>query len=164
MQSGTIEPGAADAPLTLPLDISGERAQARVRVTAAWLAMAAGIWLAAVDAAVWLRVTALTSVAFSVRWLMVQRAARAALSDPTQHYLEITREHLVIAEGSSQRTIARQEIRAIELDEDRLVVVVRLLDGQAQTIEPRYGKLGPRELGETLVRVLCVPAHRDARS
>ena len=142
------------APLRLMLDMQAERTNAHLRIAAAWIALGAGIWLGAVENDVWLRLTALVSIAFALRWLTAQRAARARLLDGQAYYVEISPERLVIAEGPSQRSVARDEIRAIELDEDRLIVVVRLVDGEELAIEPRYGNLGPRELGHTLHRVL----------
>jgi hypothetical protein len=149
-------------PLRLTLDTASERAHASLRMAAAFIALAAGVWLAAVDGRFWLRATALASIVFALRWLQVLRAARAALTDGAGHYLEITDDQVVLADGAKQRTVPRADVRAVLLDDDRLVVVLRLASGEELPIEPRYGGLKLRELGETLQRALWAPTHRDA--
>jgi hypothetical protein len=149
-------------PLRLTLDAASERAHASLRMAAAFIALGAGVWLVSVDGRFWLRLTALASMAFALRWLQVLRAARAALADGAGHYLEITDEQVIVAAGATQRTVPRDDVRAVELDDDRLVVVLRLASGEELPIEPRYGGLKLRELGETLQRALWEPTHRDA--
>jgi hypothetical protein len=158
----TPDPPPSAAPLRLPLDAASERAHATLRMAAAFIALGAGIWLVSVDGRFWLRLTALASVAFALRWLQLLRAARAALSDGAGQYLEIASDQVVLAAGASVRRVPRDSIRAVELDHDRLVVVLRLTSGEELPIEPRYGGLDLRELGETLQRALWEPAHRDA--
>lgn len=49
-------------------------------------------------------------------------------------------------------TIPFEHVARIELDEDRIAVVLCLDSGEELTIEPVYGQLTPRELAETLHR------------
>jgi hypothetical protein len=151
-------------PTRLMLDTQGERTLARIRVAAAVLALISGVWLAWVEGGTWLRLTALASVAFALRWLSLQSTARATLADPQAHYLEIGADQLVIAAGAERRVIARNSVQAVELDDDRLVVVLRLSGGEELAIEPRYGDLSLRELGQVLHHGLCAPTHRDAQA
>jgi hypothetical protein len=155
---------SAPQPVRLMLDTPGERTLARIRVAAAVLALIGGVWLAWVEVGTWLRLTALASVAFALRWLSLQSGARATLADPQAHYLEISTDQLVIAAGAEKRTIMRDNVQAVELDDDRLVVVLRLRGGEELAIEPRYGDLTLRELGQLLHRGLCAPTHRDAQA
>jgi hypothetical protein len=150
-------------PLRLMLDTANERVLAGIRLGAAVIALAAGVWLAWVEGRWWLRLTAFASVAFALRWFTSLRAARAALADSSGQYLEITSEHVVIAGLGSERKVARADVQAVELDNDRLVVVLRLKDGEAFPIEPRYGGFTVRELGEVLRRCLWEQTHRDAQ-
>ena len=163
MSNTDPNPSEKAAPaLRLGLDREGERDQGRMRLCAAIVALLAGAWLAWVADAWWLRLTGLASVLFSARFAQKARAARAAEQDAGAHYLEITADHVTLAEGATQRTVPREHVQAVELDEDRLIVVLRLHGGEELPIEPRYGGLPPRELGETLRRALWAPAHRDA--
>ena len=161
----SADPNPSEKPasaLRLELDGDVERDQARLRLVAAIVALLAGAWLAWVADAWWLRLTGMASVLFSARFAQKARAARAAERDAGAHYLEITADHVTLADGATQRTVARERVQAVELDEDRLIVVLRLSGGEELPIEPRYGGLPPRELGETLRRALWAPAHRDA--
>jgi hypothetical protein len=152
----------AAQPIRLMLDTQSELTHARLRSAAAVLALCAGAWLAWVEGRWWLRVTAFVSLAFAMRWLSTQRAAFAALAESEPHYLEIAVDKLTIAAGPNVRVVPRDAVRAVELDDDRLVVLLCLQNGEELAIEPRYGRLTLRELGETLQRALCAHAHRGA--
>jgi hypothetical protein len=143
-------------PLRLTLDADAEHASARLRLGAAVIALFAGGWLAwvAVGSSKWLGLVALASVAFALRWMLGYRKVKRATSAADAHYLEITSERLTVANGVEQRSIPRELIARIELDDDRLAVVLRLTSGEELTIEPIYGGLGLRDLGETLQRYL----------
>jgi hypothetical protein len=146
------------------LDVQNEQQNAHLRIAAAVIAMLAGVWLAWVEHRWWLRLTALASVLFAVRWIIGYRKLRGVVFAAAEHYLEVTPERITIAQGSEQRTIGRDGVRAIELDDDRLVVVLRLHTGEEVVIEPVYGGLGSRDLGETLQRVLAPSAQTVADS
>lgn len=148
-------------PLRLTLDRGEIQVTARVRLVAAVLTAVAAIWLTWVEREIWFRLLAVAGGLFAARWLMVYRnSARtvSAIDDPHAHYLEITTERLTVADGTHQRSIPIERIERIELDEDRLVAVVRLGSGEELPIEPVYGGLGLRDLAETLER------YRRARS
>jgi len=148
-------------PLRLSLDVGFEQATAQLRLAAAVLAGVAGIWLAWVEQSMWLRITALASAAFAARWIAgfrkTQRTARAAAA----HFLEITTQRVTLAAGTHQRSVPFDRVQRIELDEDRLTVVMRMTDGEELVIEPVYGGLGLRELGETLQRYLSWQRSRN---
>lgn len=142
------------------LDIDDERQSARLRLMAAIVAAGAGAWLAWVDESVWLRLVALASLVFAGRfWASYRKARRLDPSAP--QYLEITTEHVTLpwphnhaqqAQLGTQRTIPFEHVTRIELDEDRIAVVLCLGTGEELAIEPVYGRLTPRELAETLHR------------
>jgi hypothetical protein len=133
------------------LDIEHERSSARLRLAAAVIAAVGGGWLAWVDTSIWMRLTALASWMFAARFVAGYRKARRL--DPNDaHYLEITPEHLILAQGAQHRTIPFAQLDRIELDEDRIAVVLCLGTGEELTVEPVYGGLGQLELAETLQR------------
>jgi hypothetical protein len=142
-------------PLRLTLDLDAERAQARLRFGAALIALAGATWLSLVDGRIWPRIAAVLSALLAVRMVQGYRAAQGALANAAGHYLEITADQLVIAAGDTQQRIARDELAAIELDHDRLVVVLRCHDGSEIAIEPRYGGLTFEALGQTLQAALA---------
>jgi hypothetical protein len=138
------------------LDVESEQSSARLRLGAAAIALLAGAWLAwvAAGSSAWLGVVALASVAFALRWVFGYRKVKRMTSRAAAHYLEITSERVTLATGVEHRSIPRESISRIELDDDRLVVVLRLTTGEELAIEPIYGGLGLRDLGETLQRYL----------
>lgn len=140
------------APLRLMLDIEHERTDARVRLSAAVLAAFAALWLAWVETSVWLRVFALVSLLFAARFIAsyqkVRRVARAA----SAHYLEITTEGVTLADGAGERSVPFERVTRIELDEDKIAVVLRAGETEELSVEPVYGGLGLRELAETMQR------------
>ena len=142
------------------LDIEHERTDARVRLSAAVVAGAAALWLAWVERSVWLRVAALVSLLFALRFIASYRKVRRLAKDASAHYLEITTERVTLAlgDGAEQQSIPFERVTRIELDEDRIAVVLRVGDAEALTVEPVYGGLGLRELADTLHR------YRQARS
>lgn len=141
------------------LDIEHEQTNARVRLSAAIVAAAAGAWLAWVETSTWLRVAALLSLLFAARFIASYRKVRRVATNRSAHYLEITTERVTLTEGlgagekPEQKTIPFERVTRIELDEDRIAVVLNARDPDEQlVIEPVYGGLGLRELAETLHR------------
>jgi hypothetical protein len=145
-------------PLRLPLDRDDIQVTARVRLVAAVITAAAAIWLAWVERSIWLRLVAAAGGVFAARWLLVYRRSANAVSPTDAHYLEITMERVTVASGAQQRAIPMAQVERIELDDDRLVVVLRLGNGEELPIEPVYGGLGLRDLAETLERYLSARA------
>lgn len=134
------------------LDVAHEQIDSRVRLSAAVVAAAAGIWLAWVETSVWLRVASLVSLLFAARFIASYRKVVRVAQDSGAHYLEITAERVTVAHGAEQRSIAFERVSRIELDEDKIAVVLRAGDAEELSVEPLYGGLGLRELADTLQR------------
>ena len=145
-------------PLRLMLDIAHEQTDARVRLSAAVVAGGAAVWLAWVDTSVWLRVLALVSLLFAARFIASYRKVKRTATHSAAHYLEITTERVTLAEGAVQRSIPFERVTRIELDEDKIAVVLRAGEAEELSVEPVYGGLGLRELADTLHR------YRQARA
>jgi hypothetical protein len=140
------------APLRLTLDIAHQQTDARVRLSAAAIAAGAGLWLAWVESSTWLRVTALVSLLFAVRFIASYRKVKRLAANSTAHYLEITTERVTLADGAVQQSMPFERVTRIELDEDKIAVVLRAGDADELSVEPVYGGLGLRELADTLHR------------
>jgi hypothetical protein len=134
------------------LDIAHEQTDARLRLSAAAVAGGAALWLAWVETSVWLRVAALVSLLFAVRFITSYRKVRRLAPNASAHYLEITTERVTLAHGTEQRSIPFERVTRIELDEDKIAVVLRAGDAEELSVEPVYGGLGLRELADTLHR------------
>jgi hypothetical protein len=132
------------------VDMDGERQAAALRLLAAVLALGSGLWLMAVADELWLRGVGLTSCGFAVLWARRHWKQRKSQLPGQAHYLEIGEHHLALAEGADARSLPLSCIQAVEIDDDRLLVVLRLHDGEPWLIEPRYRGVGLRDLAERL--------------
>lgn len=88
----------------------------------------------------------------SAIWIIRALRARRRRFDPSQHYLEMDSAGFTLAEGPSHRRVLWEDVLAIRVDEDRLVVAVELKDAQTLAIEPRYRQISLLELAERLTR------------
>jgi len=157
-RKATVTTETSLQPLRLTLDRDDIQVTARVRLVAAVITAAAAIWLAWVERSIWLRLLAAAGGVFAARWLLVYRTSTRAASSTDAQYLEITLERVTVASGAHQRAVPMEHVERIELDEDRLVVVLRLAGGEELPIEPVYGGLSLRDLAETLERYLSARA------
>jgi predicted RNA-binding protein len=134
------------------LDITHEQTDARVRLSAAVIAAGAALWLAWVETSVWLRIAALVGLLFAARFVASYRKVRRVAQTASAHYLEITTERVTLADGAGERSMPFDRVTRIELDEDRIAVVLRAGEAEELSVEPLYGGLGLRELAATLHR------------
>jgi hypothetical protein len=137
----------------LQLDVREVRDRMRLRLLAALPAFAGGLWLLWAADNVLLRLLAGAGLVFATVWVVRARSSVAQLASAGDHYLETDPEALTIRSGAQLRRLAWSEIAEVEIDEDRLVVQLRLHSGgRALAIEPQYGELGLYELGEWIQR------------
>jgi hypothetical protein len=137
----------------LLLDVREVRDRVRLRLLAALPALAGGIWLLWTTDNTLLRLLAGAGLVFATVWVVRARSSVAQLASAGDHYLETDPEGLTVRAGAQQRRLAWSEIAAVEIDEDRLVIQLRLQSGgRPLAIEPQYGELGLYELGEWIQR------------
>ena len=137
----------------LTLDVREVRDRVRLRLLAALPAFAGGVWLLWAADNTLLRVVAGAGLVFATVWVVRARTSVAQLASADDHYLESDPDGLTVRSGAQLRRLAWSEIAAVEIDEDRLVVQLRLHSGgRALAIEPQYGALGLYELGEWIQR------------
>lgn len=126
------------------------RDRTRLRLLASLPAFAGGAWLFWSSDGALLAAVALAGLIFATAWVFTARRSVANIGGTDEHYLDIGETGLTIRAGTNVRSLAWSEVRAIEIDEDRLVVQLRLQPEGSVAIEPQYGALGLRELAETL--------------
>jgi hypothetical protein len=143
---------ASSEPQRLFLDTRELRDRTRLRLTASLPALVGGLWLVWTTGSWLLRAFALAGVTFATIWLVIARRTAIQLSNAPDHYLDIGAEALQVCAGAERRTLAWTDIEAVEIDEDRLVVSLRLSGGGRLVIEPQYGELDLPELAERLER------------
>ncbi|HEY8427492.1 MAG TPA: hypothetical protein VIL20_03925, partial [Sandaracinaceae bacterium] len=98
------------------------------------------------------------SLLASFAWIGMGLTARRRLRDAGRWKLVLAAEGLSLIEGPRRRRVAWEDVEAIETNDDRLVVEIRVR-GEAEPIvvEPRYGGLGVVDL-EAAIRA----AHEEA--
>jgi hypothetical protein len=131
------------------VDRSALDTAAALRGAAAMLAGVAGLWLLAVAQAWVPRALALAGLVFAFFWGRAQwRHLRTR--ERVSGYLELAPATLVISDGSATRHIALADVRSVEVDDDRLEVLLQLASGEALRVEPQYRGVGLHELARLL--------------
>jgi len=95
-------------------------------------------------------------------------AARRRLRDASRWRLVLGPEGLSLIEGARERRVAWEDVAAIETDDDRLVVEIRLRnEAEPLVVEPRYGGLGVVDLEAAILAAreqAAASAHRGAQA
>lgn len=138
--------------LRLMLDVREVRDRMLLRLLAALPALLGGLWLLWIANSLLLRILAVSGVVFSVFWVALARKSIRQLAIAGDHYLDIGDRGLTLRSGTQSRCLTWSEVDAVEIDEDRLAVRVRVRDADSLLVEPHYGELGLRELAETIER------------
>jgi hypothetical protein len=134
------------------LDVREVRDRVRLRLLATVPAFAGGAWLLWTGDTLLLRALAVAGIVFAAVWVRSVRRTLAQVAHSKDHYLDIGPDGLTLGAGPAARSIPWSEIAAVEIDEDRLVVQLRLRSSGSLAVEPHYGALGLRELAETIER------------
>jgi hypothetical protein len=134
------------------LDVREVRDRMRLRLIASFPAFAGGLWLLWIGDSLLLRALALSGLVFSTLWVALARRSIGQLLSAGNHYLDIGADGFTLMAGAEKRFVAWSEIDAVEIDEDRLVVRLRVRGADSLVVEPQYGELGLRELAETIER------------
>jgi hypothetical protein len=134
------------------LDVREVRDRMRLRLIASLPALMGGLWLLWIAENLLLRILALAGLVFAVIWVGLARRSVRQLASAGDHYLDIGDRGLTLKAGAQSRTLTWSEVDAIEIDEDRLVVRVRVRGADSLIVEPQYGELGVRELAEAIER------------
>jgi hypothetical protein len=150
MLAGMPDPVTAESDARLVLHASrAERDEGLLRVLLALLALGCALWLVLLPG----RITKLLALCALPLALLMFRRGLAALRAPVyEDRLELDDQGFVLCVQDAHMRVTWSEVRAIELDEDRLTVMVVCRDGREIAVEPRYPELPLRELGETIAR------------
>lgn len=145
--AGAPDPGHGQR---LLLDVREVRDRTRLRLIASLPAFAGGLWLLWTGDSLLLRVLALAGVVFAVIWVILARRNVRQLLRAGDHYLDIDPDGFTLMSGAEKRFVAWSDLDAVEIDEDRLVVRLRVRGRDSLIVEPQYGELGLRELAATI--------------
>lgn len=123
---------------------------AALRLTAAAGVFGAAIWLVVESPAPRFQVIAGLSMIAVLAWLAMALRARRRLATPERHRLVLAPEGLRLVEGERERQIPWSDVESIEIEDERLVVQVRVRGAEPLLVEPRYGGLGAHALESAL--------------
>ena len=120
------------------LDVAAERSTSQLRLVGAVAILGATGWIVVTHPGpiVWLVVVFawLVALFWVVSWRRAQKRAAAA----PLWYLELGTDELVLAEGERVVRLPWRDVRSVEVDDERLVVVVTQAAEPPLVIEPRY--------------------------
>jgi hypothetical protein len=136
----------------LLLDVREVRDRMLLRLIASLPAFAGGLWLLWIADTLLLRALAVSGVVFAAIWVVLARRSVRQLLRAGDHYLDIGAGGFTLMSGAEQRFVAWSDLDAVEIDEDRLVVRLRVRGADSLIVEPQYGELGLRELAATIER------------
>jgi hypothetical protein len=133
-------------------DVREVRDRMRLRLIASLPAFMGGLWLLWIADSLLLRILAVAGLVFAAVWVRLARRSVGQLASAGDHYLDIRDRGLTLKTGAAERSLTWSEVDAVEIDEDRLVVRVRVRGADSLIVEPQYGALGLRELAEAIER------------
>lgn len=142
------EPG----PLLVRYDIDprAELGLARLRTITAILALLGALAMLLGRVPVPVFIAALVAFLASAAWLSQARKARGRALNKAQFYLAVHARGIVLAEGAEPAWLPFRDISAIDIDEDRLDIVVERTTGAPVRLEPRYPGVAIHDLMHTL--------------
>ncbi|MGD8859509.1 MAG: hypothetical protein PVI30_05815 [Myxococcales bacterium] len=130
-------PAPPELPIRFELDPRAERDASIVRGAAAAILIVAGFWTLLLPFTV-PRMVALAGLIFAGLWLLRAHRDAVAAQHPHEHFLELAADGLTRGEPGEVTTLPWQQLRGLELDEDRLVIRLHPAQGPPIVIEPRY--------------------------
>jgi hypothetical protein len=121
------------------LDVRNERAIATLRLAGAVVVAGGVVWLVSLGPGLIGIVLSVLGGLAALGWLLVGlRGRKRAAHQASAHYLELSDEGFVLADGARVERVSWSEVRSVAVDEDRLVVRVERDDKAGLVVEPRY--------------------------
>lgn len=139
------------------LDATAERGIAWLRLAGAALVLACAIWMMVSDPTPLAWVFIVLMVLLSLGWTAAGLRGRRRAGRGSDWFLDVSDEGLTLAEPGKRLDVSWSDVTAVEIDEDRLLVLVRTRTGAELPVQPRYRGVGLHELGAALE-----DAHRRA--
>ncbi len=128
------------------VDVENERAVSQLRTAAATIVLLGCFWAAMQhpNTIGWIVIT--LSLLGVAAWVVLVRRSRSVLSAPERYALTLDEAGLTLDEGDVHEAVRWPDLASLEVDEDRLVIVVRRRDGTTFDILPRYAGIGVHDL------------------
>jgi hypothetical protein len=131
------DPPPPELPIRFELDPRAGRDASIVRGAAAAVLIVAGFWTLLLPFTV-PRMVALAGLIFAGLWLLRAHRDTVAAQRPHEHFLELAADGITLGAPGQVTTLPWQQLRGLELDEDRLVLRLHPSEGSPIVIEPHY--------------------------
>jgi hypothetical protein len=149
----------------LRLDVRGERADARLRLAGAVVCGLGALAIASLGPTLVGWVVVVVAGLASAGWTTSYARARRRTSEPRRYTLTLTRDALTLHEAGSETTLPWDTVRAVDVDEDRLVVRVHRASGDVPlVIEPRYEGVSVYALADLVAARVSGAASQNGRA
>ncbi len=122
--------------------VSVERELARFRLVSALVVLPASLLALFLARPLPAKVLALLGVAASVGWMVAFTRARARLRDARSSHLDVGPDGLMMTLGTSSVAIRWSDVVGVDLDEERLVVTLRVANGTKVEVPPTWEGVG----------------------
>jgi hypothetical protein len=120
------------------VDPASERAVSRLRLTAAVLAGLGAIAMLLSTLPFTMLLIAILALLVSAGWIAKSRTIEQRARTPEQHYLALHARGLMLCEGGSLSWVPWECVTHIEVDEERLDIVLERSTEPPLRLEPRY--------------------------
>jgi hypothetical protein len=148
-------------PLRRRFDVApgDQRTLALVRGGAALLAALGSVALLLADVPLPVFMAALLGLLMALVWLGQARRALRVSRTAGAHYLGVYRDGFVLAEGERVTRVPFGRVDGLDIDEERLDIVVKLSTGETLRLEPRYPGVAIHDLVRSLQEAWEQQAH-----
>ncbi len=134
----------------LELDSQAERSVSRLRLLAAALVGSSSLAILFGSPSTFGVVVGLLGLGASVGWVVAFRRSGKRVSEGDRYFLRLDDWGLRLARGGEPRELAWSEVLELQVDEERLVVVLQLRDGRTLDIPPIFRGYGLYEIEDLL--------------
>ncbi|MBC7172533.1 MAG: hypothetical protein H5U40_08915 [Polyangiaceae bacterium] len=125
---------------------SAERSVARFRLGSALIVFPCAIAVLAFSPSLVTKAFAFLGVLVSIAWVISFFFARSRLRNAGAFYLDLGPEGLSLAMGGAPIEVSWREVHSVEVDEERLLVVLRLTGGTTLDVPPVWEGVGIYDL------------------
>lgn len=126
--------------------VSAEREVAWFRLGSALVVLPSSLAVLACARPIGAKALAVLGLLVSIAWVVAFSRSRARLREAHAKHLDIGPEGLTIALGAAPIQVRWSEVESVEIDEERLVVEVKLVGGDAVDVPPVWEGVGLAEL------------------
>jgi len=128
------------------IDPGDERAVARLRLLAAGLAALSAIAMLLSSLPFVMLLLAVLALLVALGWFSRAKSLAARAKNPEEHFLALHTRGFISAEGQKRMWVSWTEVTHIEVDEERLEIVVTREAEEPVRLEPRFPDLEIHEL------------------